>query len=183
MDECLSDRTLLLLHEGEGTSAHRAHLDACATCARRYERLERDLEMIGQVLRETPPPMAVPHRVRPLRARWMAVAAAGAVALALVWGSVIGRRPSPPAGSAPAASDEEIWQFLEEVPAVPFTIVDAPSEGVAQLSAMAALQGGPEGEWPCEQWPFTPEWLLTPGCGDPSLSLLFGGTPAEEEVL
>ena len=126
MSRCLRDRTLWKLSEGEGTPVERAHVEACPVCARRYQRLGRDLDVLRQVLHEAPPLQAVPQRTRGLRVRWLTVAAVLALALAWAGGSL-----------------EVWWQRLPPVP------VEAHSEAVNYLQA--AL----DGDWPCNgQEPF-----------------------------
>jgi anti-sigma factor RsiW len=56
MNRCLKDQMLLLLHDGEGTGAERAHLTECEACARRYRQLESDLKTVTQALRQAPLP-------------------------------------------------------------------------------------------------------------------------------
>jgi len=85
MSRCLSDRTLLSIDDGEGSSVQRIHLQECETCAARYRQLSRDLEAITQVLREQPPPLAATDSARPFALRWLPGAAVLALALLLVW--------------------------------------------------------------------------------------------------
>jgi hypothetical protein len=59
MNRCLSDKILLMLHEGEELGREREHLERCADCDRRYQRLVNDLEEIVTVLNE---PVPVQHR-------------------------------------------------------------------------------------------------------------------------
>lgn len=177
MSRCLRDQMLLLLSEGEGTSVHRAHLETCAACTTRYQQLVRDLEMIGQVLREAPPlqraqdrpAQAIPHRPRSLPLRWLPVAAA--LAVALVWGGLWVRGPSMPVSQAPARS-EAVLLFLEEVSTTLFSTVDASAAVIpAPVSDLAYLQAALGGEWPCEgQEPF-----FSPGCNNNPFPLLFEG--------
>ena len=179
MSGCLREQTLLLLYEGEGTSAHRAHLEACTACATRYQRLVHDLEVIGQVLREAPPlrqaqdrpPKPIPHRSHPLRIRWMPMAATLAVTLALVWGGIWVWSPAPP-GLPEEARNEDVVLFLEEVSTALFSTVDAEAAEIpAPVSNSDYLQTALEGEGSCEwQEPF-----FTPECEDNSFPLLFGG--------
>ena len=70
MSQCLKDRSLLLLHEGEGTGTQQSHLADCESCATRYRQLKRDLEAIERVLREEPPPEVAPLQPLPFRLRW-----------------------------------------------------------------------------------------------------------------
>jgi len=147
MTRCLRDRTLLLLYEGEGSSAQRAHLKECEACAARYRRLDRDLKAIGQVLREEPPSPVVSHPARPFAVRWLPAAAALAMTLMLVW---VGVRTWSP--SARPGTKSESWSVLDELPSNPFLLSDAlalelATEGVgpADLAAVAL-----EAARPCE---------------------------------
>ena len=54
MNHCLNNDTLLEIYTGEGDPAHRAHLGACLTCARRYRRLEEELGRIVGALKRPP---------------------------------------------------------------------------------------------------------------------------------
>lgn len=160
MSECLRDRTLLLLYEGEGTSAHRAHLEACRPCARRYEVLVHDLQVVQQVLRQSPPPQVAPHRPPALRLRWMPVAAALAVTFAVVWGGVWRQRPSPPVVPTEAHTEAALL-FLEEVSTALFSSVDASAAEIADPAPhVAYLQAALDGEWSCEGG----DLFFTPGC-------------------
>jgi len=179
MSRCLRDQTLLLLYEGEGTSAHRIHLETCAACAARHQRLVRDLEVIGQVLQQAPalrqaqdrPSQVIPYRPHFLRLRWMPMAAALAVALVLVWGGLWVRGPSPPVSLAPAHNEAALF-FLGEVSTILFSTVDARAAMIpAPVSDFAYWQAALEGEWPCEGQ----DSFFSPGCNDHSFSLLFEG--------
>ena len=171
MSRCLREQTLLWVYEGEGTSRERAHVETCAACATRYQRLVHDLEVIGQVLREAPSSGAVPHRRSSLRLRWMPVAAALAVALLVVWGGVRMQSPAPPEVPGDARNDDAVL-FLEEVSTLLFATDDAGAAAIpTPVSPAVYLQAALQGEWPCEgQEPgFNPE------CEDDSFPLLFGG--------
>ncbi len=148
MNQCLKDRSLLLLHEGEETSAQRSHLAECEPCATRYRQLGSDLEMIGQVLREEPPPEIVRHRPQPFTVRWLPTAAAVAMLLALLWGGVQMWSPSPP--PIKETSNEEIWYILEEVSADLFLLDEAIAEEPWSLDADYDLPVALLEEWPCE---------------------------------
>ena len=149
MSRCLRDRTLLLLYEGEGTGSQRSHLAECEACTTRYRRLESDLEAIGQVLREEPPPEAVRYRPQPFTLRWLPTAAAVAMVLALVWGSVQMWSPSPP--PIKEASNEEIWYILEELSADLFLLDEAIAEELwTEVADFYEFSRPLEEEWPCE---------------------------------
>ncbi len=147
MNICLRDRALFLLAAGEGTAQTRAHLRSCLHCARRYQRLTRQLHGIEWTLRETAPPTvtyvpAVSHRY------WVPLTAALAAALLLIWGGVW--TPSPQL--QPARRDSPLFFFAEE------RMIIAP---LASVPAEAYLEAAfTEGGWPCEwQEPFS-----TPTC-------------------
>ncbi len=113
MRKCLRDQALLLLYEGEGTEPERAHLKACEACSKRYRRLMHNLEAIGRVLREEPPPQALYHPPRSFYVRWVPLAATLAVTVALFWGGMWVRRVSPPLQEE--SRNEEVSHFLDEV--------------------------------------------------------------------
>jgi hypothetical protein len=126
MSRCLRDQTLLWLSEGEGTHAQRVHLETCAACTTRYQRLVDDLKVLRHVLREAPPPQAVRQRPRTFRTRWLSVAAALALALAGLMAGL------------------DMWNSAPPTP---------PLE--ARHEAMALLQAALDGGWPCDgQEPF-----------------------------
>ncbi len=150
MSRCLRDRTLLLLYEGEGTGSQRSHLVECEACTTRYRRLESDLETIGQVLREEPPPEAVRHRPQPFTLRWLPTAAVLLIVLMVVWGSVRMWNSSP-SPHLEKTSNEEIWEFLEEASTALFFPEDAIAEEdwleVSDLHNLPVVLGE---EWSCE---------------------------------
>jgi hypothetical protein len=84
MKDCLSERTLLLLHDGEGSVDERTHLESCLNCARRYRLLADDIREVVTILRQPPPAHA--SRTTPLYSwvRWSL--AAGIVAVAFLLG-------------------------------------------------------------------------------------------------
>lgn len=122
MSRCLSDRALLRLHVGDGTSAERAHRAECATCADRAAALARDIDRMSWVLADTTAP-----RSRPVRARraWLpAIGLATAAVVAVLWGTVGLRepiRPAPPAGQPP-----ELGALLQDVSTVMFSVSGDP---------------------------------------------------------
>lgn len=59
MNRCLSDKVLLMLHEGEELAREREHLERCSDCDRRYQRLVNELTEIVTILNE---PVPVQHR-------------------------------------------------------------------------------------------------------------------------
>ena len=145
MNRCLRDKTLLLLHDGEGTGAQRAHLTGCEACAARYRQLGRDLEAISQVLREDPPPQTVRHRFGPLAVRWLPTAVAVALALMLMWGGVRIWRPS-----IRPLLNEEIWTLVGESSADLFLLNQAIAEEVWMKTVDSDAAVALEAERPCE---------------------------------
>ncbi len=130
MMRCLRDRTLLLVHYGEGHATQRAHLAACGRCAARYRRVVEDLELISSALERMPATVRVR---RPTRAPWgsrVAVAAvlAGVVVLAGV--EVRLRRDTQVlVRGQRTADDADTLRFLAEVS----TDLSASSDGEASL--------------------------------------------------
>ena len=83
MKNCLSERTLLLLHDGEGSVAERAHLESCLNCARRYRLLADDIKEVVTILKQPPPTHTSrsPRMYSPVR--WSLAAAVVAAAFLL----------------------------------------------------------------------------------------------------
>jgi hypothetical protein len=114
MRRCVSDRTLWLVHEGEGQPEEQTHVRACPRCIARHDRLARDLDTLSSTLRALPAGAPRRHGASAVGWRRVAVAAmlAGVVAVAGVgaWHS----RPSRP--SVPArSSGAEVVPFLGDV--------------------------------------------------------------------
>src|SRR5215472_3515571 len=83
MKNCLSERSLLLLHDGEGSVAERAHLESCLDCARRYRQLVDDIKEVVTILKQ-PPPTHTSYGPRMYSwVRWSLAAAVVAVAFLL----------------------------------------------------------------------------------------------------
>jgi len=152
MNRCLRDKTLLLIHEGEGNSTQKTHLKECSACATRYQQLTRDLKAISQILRDEPPRSVVSHRFRLVGVRWVAVGSAAATVLLLVWVGV--RSWSPSAWlSFTGTSDGENWSMVDDLRANPFLLNEAlafelATEGAAASYELAALVL--EADRPCE---------------------------------
>ena len=83
MKNCLSEKTLLLLHDGEGSVAERAHLEGCLNCARRYRLLADDIKEVVTILKQPPPPHAPRATLMHSWVRWSLAAAVVAVAFLL----------------------------------------------------------------------------------------------------
>ena len=84
MKNCLSERTLLLVHDGEGSVAERAHLESCLNCARRYRLLVDDIKEVVTILKQPPPAYASRGPRMYSWVRWSL--AAGMVAVAFLLG-------------------------------------------------------------------------------------------------
>lgn len=128
MMRCVRDRTLWLIHEGQGSPAEGAHLRACPRCASRYDRLVRDLEALGPALRALPSVARSRPSARALAGRRLALAAALVVLVAVgsveVWRWQVWSRPIPPASSA-----RDVLPFLGEVSAVLWSAGSSVSAG------------------------------------------------------
>jgi hypothetical protein len=83
MKNCLSEKTLLLLHDGEGSLAERAHLESCLNCARRYRLLVDDIKEVVTILKQPPPTRASRKPLVDSWVRWSLAAALVAVAFLL----------------------------------------------------------------------------------------------------
>lgn len=88
MTRCLEEKSLLMLNAGGGTSEQRLHLESCALCNRRYERITRELESIACALRQEPPPDLPMNRAAALCYKAAPVLAALVFALLLIWGEI-----------------------------------------------------------------------------------------------
>ncbi len=130
MRKCLQNSKLLLLLEGEATSAERAHLEACETCSGRYRRLVRDLGVIDRVLREEPPRRPLIADSRSLRARWVPVVAALALLLVSVWGIMRVEKQSSPVSSEEARFQDTAL-LLDDVSTAILAPVDDYSPGIS----------------------------------------------------
>jgi hypothetical protein len=96
MKTCLSERSLILLHSGDGTEADRIHIETCLSCARQYRELSVALESIVTVLKQPPP--AAAHRGRWAYPRWGWSLAAAAIVLAFVCGRLTAFGVASPVG-------------------------------------------------------------------------------------
>ena len=147
MNDCLGDRALFRLSEGDGTEWERLHLSTCPECRARYRRFVSAVGVAGQVLRDGPWPDGGVSRSPVVR--WGFIpAAALAAALAFVWFGVVGRgsrlaTPTGERGTVYAALS------LNDVSSTLFAADDVvwrPDED----SDAEALQAALEGEWPCD---------------------------------
>ena len=142
MNRHLGDRALLRAVERESLPREREHLASCAACAERRVQLAHDLRLLGNVLRDGPPP-GLSARAVPMR-RWVpAMLAAGVGTAVLIWG-LLGRPPLP----AEVADAEPL--SLDNVTAALFATDEI--EQVAKpvrRSDFLPLQAALRGEWPC----------------------------------
>lgn len=130
MIRCLHDRSLLLIHYGEGRAADLAHLEACATCAGRYRQLVRDLERIGHALERMPSAFMVRPQKRtfwPRRATVAAILAVGVIVAGVeVW---LWRDTQVLVQRQPTLDEAGTLRFLAEVS----VSLSAPSDEETQL--------------------------------------------------
>jgi hypothetical protein len=168
MSGCLKDKTLLVLHAGEGTSAERTHLTECEACGARYRSLACDIQAISHALRQDPPPQTVNHSFGARVIPWMPATFAAALVLMLMWPGVWLWSPS---GRAPqiAFDTTDSWTLLDALPLNSFLLNDALAVELATESAgsyelTAAVL---ESERPCE-------WYDLPalGRGEPPIEEL-----------
>jgi hypothetical protein len=168
MNRCLKEKTLLLLHDGDGTSAQRTHLTECAICAARYQQLRRDLETLRQILGDEQLSNAVSHRLSSPRVRWLP--AVGTLAMALLLVGVAVQLWTPSARLSPTgASDGESSTLMEELISNPVSLnealaIELVTEGAGSYDLAARVL---DAERPCE-------WYDLPvlGSSEPTLDEL-----------
>jgi hypothetical protein len=110
MTGCLEDKALFLLTEGEVNEAHRAHLQSCRTCSKRYDEIQQDLWLLTRTLAQEQPPVRLPKPKAPIFYRSLPIAAGALLAVALMWGE--SRRPD---SSSEQALNGDVSQFLQQV--------------------------------------------------------------------
>lgn len=140
MSPCLSDTALMRVIAELATAAEREHLAACRSCADRYRQLDRELDLIGHVLAETPEPRP---RAAPGSRRWRgAVVGLSAAAIALlVWVEVaVWRALSPP----PAVPPQEVAAVLADVSRALFSVSGdpAPEDGLLEAGDLPGTGDG-----------------------------------------
>jgi hypothetical protein len=173
MNRCLRDQTLLLLNNGEGTSAQRTHLTECEACAARYQQLGHDIDTIGQILREGPPSEALSYRFRPLSLRWLSTVVAAALALVLMWQGV--RMWNPFARPHHGTDNGEFWRVLDDFPSNLFSLNEAVAvELWSEVGDFDRAAAALEADRPCEWYD-----LLATGEVESSVAELetLAGTP------
>ena len=151
MNRCLKDKTLLLLHDGERTTAQRTHLTECATCAARYQKLRRDLQTISEILRDEPLQDAVSHPLSSPGVRWLPTVGTLAVALLLAVVAVQLWGPSARLFLT-GASDGESSTLLDDLISNPLSLnealaIELATEGAGSYDLAARVL---DVERPCE---------------------------------
>jgi hypothetical protein len=141
MTQCLEDKALFLLSEGETSEEQRSHLQSCQRCTERYHEIDRDLRLITQTLRQELPPLLVTTRKAPVFFRFLPIAAGVLLALVVVWGERALWRPDP---SSEQRFSGDVSQFLEQVSEAIFDggsagEVDSPSSDSDLTSVQVAL--------------------------------------------
>jgi hypothetical protein len=166
MNRCLKEKTLLLLHDGEGTSAQRTHLTECATCAARYQKLRRDLQTISEILSDKPLPKALNQRLSSPRVRWLPKVGALAMALLLLAGVAV-QLWSPAARlSLKRASDGESSTLADDLISNALSLneslaIELATEGAGSYDLAARVL---DAERPCE-------WYDLPVLGSPESTI------------
>ena len=152
MSRHLRDEVLWALSEGTGTSADRAHVDGCPACAVRYQQLARDLKVLGQVLRESPPRQAALQPRRALQIRWAPAVAVMTATLLFLWGQEWLRVLTLPVSPLEARKNAETVRFLiKEIPLALFSTAELkPGKLPAHATNLAYLQAALDGGWPSE---------------------------------
>jgi hypothetical protein len=134
MTQCLSDEALTRALAGLASDAERAHLAVCAACLARRQHADADLAQITLTLATTPEPAA--RRARAPR-RWMAIAAASAVAaVALLWIEVTAWRV---VHRLPDTAQAEEMAALADVSTTLFSVDGEPARA-RDVDAMPTLQ-------------------------------------------
>lgn len=145
---CLRERRLFLLAEGEGTGDERRHLLVCPDCRNRQRSFVRAAEVAGRVLLDGPPPDVVTPRVHRAAFGWRMPVAALATALALAWLGILGHGfPSGTTTRDPGVADAAL--ALSDVSTSLFAVEDGvwrPDQDPDASALQAALQG----DWPCD---------------------------------
>ena len=145
---CVPDRVLWLIQDGEDRPLEQAHVRTCLGCAARYERLARDLDVLGQALRALPADRPVRRPVPAPGWGGLAVAATLVVLIALAgvaaWRAKPSRLPvaAAPAGAPVVVAAGDVLPFLGEVavalsPAGPLALAGSDSTWLGEEDAAA----------------------------------------------
>jgi hypothetical protein len=116
MTQCLEDKALFLLSEGEANPEQQSHLQSCQACTKRFYEMKRDLRVITHTLRQEAPPLPWAPKT-PRLYKSLPIAAGVLLALALVLGDGRLWRQNP---SPEQALSGDVSQFLEQVSEVVF---------------------------------------------------------------
>ncbi len=116
MNRCLSERAMLRVYLEEGTAAERSHLRLCAACAQSYDAFVDDLQVIGDVLANTPPPPRAASRAPGVHFGWVPATVMAAL-LAVVASVVLLHRSAP---EQIAARSPNVSAFAADVSAALF---------------------------------------------------------------
>jgi len=165
MNQCLNERTLLRITTGEGTAAHRAHLRVCADCAERFDALADDLDVIGNVLMQTPPRTAAVKQMPWTLLAWAPVAVAAVVVLAV--GLMVTRQFAPTPVQV-AARSGNVPAFAADVSAALFASGDDDFSSMQLAADAPYLRAALEVGLPCTQ-----ERFLDGECDDQVSALVF----------
>ena len=161
MNRCLTERGLVRVYTREETAAERCHLQLCADCTERYDRLVSDLQTISHTLVATPPLSEARPASALWRAQWMPAALACATVLAVVLDVAWVRRSSPVL-LTPRTTDVSV--FASDLSDALF----ADANSVSQLSGDAPyLDSALEAGRPCSR-----EQFLSGECNDPFSALV-----------
>jgi hypothetical protein len=141
MTQCLEDKTLFLLSEGETSEEQRSHLQSCKLCTERYHEIERDLRLITHTLQQEPPPLPVIASRAPIVFRALPIAAGVLLTVAFLWGE---NRLWRPDSSLEQRFSGDVSQFLEQVSEAIFDggstgEVESPSSDSDLASVQVAL--------------------------------------------
>ena len=143
MTRCLGEKAFLKLSAGGGSCEQRLHVETCALCSERYERVARELDVIASTLRDEPPADAPTNRPVLLLYKAMPIAAALLFATVLIWGeSRLWHADLSQPSARPAANDmsEVIEQVSEALfPAEAFGQTEVTSAGSDLVSIQNAL--------------------------------------------
>jgi hypothetical protein len=88
MTRCLEEKAFLKLNAGIGDNEQRLHLENCALCSQRYERIARELESIASELGQEPPPDLPVNRATALCYKAAPIVAALLFGVLLIWGEI-----------------------------------------------------------------------------------------------
>jgi hypothetical protein len=132
MTRCLGEKAFLMLGAGGVSSEQRSHLETCALCSERYERVVRELELIASALRHEPPVETPMSRPIGLLYKAAPLVAALLFAAVLIWGESRLLRSDPSQTSAQLAAND-VTDLIEQVSEALF-----PAEALGHTAATSA---------------------------------------------